>query len=49
MSKHQKDLEIVSFKLVLYCYVGNRNEEQESNHFLEYQYLIHWTELQISC
>lgn len=40
---------IISFKLVLYYYVGNKNEEQESNHFFEYKYLIHWAELPFSC
>lgn len=39
MIKLQKELEIINFKLVLYCYVGNKNEKQGFNHF-EYQYIL---------
>lgn len=40
MIKLQKELEIINFKLVLYYYVGNKNEDQEFNHFFEYQYIL---------
>lgn len=40
MIQLQKDHEILSFKLVLYCCVGSKNEEWEFNHLSEYQYIL---------
>lgn len=40
MIQLQEDLEIIGFKLALYCCVGSKNEKWESDHFFDYPYTL---------